>query len=101
MNSRSRRFRKFAHSWSEISTSPRYERSRIMNSLQKTAAVGLFVLIGAAAFLFGALWLRGKSVGKSDVNIKYADIGNLKEGAPVRISGAPVGRVTDVIYQGE
>lgn len=72
-----------------------------MNSLQKTAAVGLFVIIGAILFVAGALWLRGKSVGSPDVNIVYADIGNLKEGAPVRISGAPVGRVTEIVYQGQ
>jgi phospholipid/cholesterol/gamma-HCH transport system substrate-binding protein len=72
-----------------------------MNSLQKTAAVGLFVIIGAFLFVGGALWLRGKSVGSPDVNIVYADIGNLKEGAPVRISGAPVGRVTEIVYQGQ
>jgi len=72
-----------------------------MNSYQKTAAVGLFVIIGAILFLGGALWLRGKSLGKAEVNILYADIGNLKEGAPVRISGAPVGRATEIVYQGE
>jgi phospholipid/cholesterol/gamma-HCH transport system substrate-binding protein len=70
-----------------------------MNTLQKTAALGLFVIIGAILFVGGGLWLRGKSVGKADVNVLYADIGNLKEGAPVRISGAPVGRVTEIVYQ--
>lgn len=72
-----------------------------MNSYQKTAAVGLFVIIGAVLFVGGALWLRGKSVGKADINVLYADIGNLKEGAPVRISGAPVGRVTEIVFQDE
>ncbi len=72
-----------------------------MNNLTKTAALGLFVIVGAILFLGGALWLRGKSLGADDVHILYADIGNLKEGAPVRISGAPVGRVTDIVYQGQ
>lgn len=70
-----------------------------MNSYQKTAAVGLFVILGAVLFLGGVLWLRGKSVGKAELNVLYTDIGNLKEGAPVRISGAPVGRVTEIVYQ--
>ena len=70
-----------------------------MNSYQKTAAVGLFVILGATLFLGGVLWLRGKSVGKAELNVLYTDIGNLKEGAPVRISGAPVGRVTEIVYQ--
>jgi phospholipid/cholesterol/gamma-HCH transport system substrate-binding protein len=72
-----------------------------MNNLTKTAALGLFVIVGAILFVGGALWLRGKSLGADDVHILYADIGNLKEGAPVRISGAPVGRVTDIVYQGQ
>jgi phospholipid/cholesterol/gamma-HCH transport system substrate-binding protein len=70
-----------------------------MNSYQKTAAVGLLVIIGAVLFVGGALWLRGKSLSAADINVVYTDIGNLKEGAPVRISGAPVGRVTDIVYQ--
>jgi phospholipid/cholesterol/gamma-HCH transport system substrate-binding protein len=57
----------------------------------------IVVSIGAVG---GMLWLRGRSIGKPDAAIIYADIGNLKEGAPVRISGAPVGRVVDIVYQG-
>lgn len=72
-----------------------------MNSYQKTAAVGLFVIVGAILFVGGALWLRGKSLGSADLNIIYSDIGNLKEGAPVRISGAPVGRVTEILFEQE
>lgn len=72
-----------------------------MNTYQKTAAVGLFVMVGLVLFVGGALWLRGKSLGSADLNIIYADIGNLKEGAPVRISGAPVGRVTDILFERE
>ena len=60
--------------------------------------VGLMVLIGIAVFVGGGLWLRGKKVGAPDVQVVFTDIGNLKEGAPVRISGAPVGRVVDVHF---
>ena len=70
-----------------------------MNSYQKTAALGVFVITGAMLFVVGVLWLRGKSVGKPDINVIYSDIGNLKEGAPVRISGAPVGRVVGIVFQ--
>jgi phospholipid/cholesterol/gamma-HCH transport system substrate-binding protein len=59
------------------------------------------VIIGLVLFVGGALWLRGKSISAADINVLYADIGNLKEGAPVRISGAPVGRVTDIVFQSE
>jgi phospholipid/cholesterol/gamma-HCH transport system substrate-binding protein len=71
-----------------------------MNSYSRNVIVGAFVLVALLAFGGGTLWLRGKSLGKADVAILYADIGNLKEGAPVRISGAPAGRVVDIIYQG-
>ena len=66
-----------------------------MNSYQRNVAVGALVIVGAVGFVGGTLWLRGKSIGSADVAIIFADIGNLKEGAPVRISGAPVGRVVD------
>src|ERR1700709_2128287 len=70
-----------------------------MNSYQKNVIVGAFVIVALLAFGGGTLWLRGKSLGKADVAILYADIGNLKEGAPVRISGALVGRVVDIGYE--
>src|SRR5438128_2321317 len=71
-----------------------------MNSYQRNVVVGVVVILSALLFVGGTLWLRGKSLGKSDAAIIYSDIGNLKEGAPVRISGAPVGRVVEIVYQG-
>lgn len=71
-----------------------------MNSYQRNVVVGLIMIISVLGFVGGTLWLRGKSIGGADAAIIYADIGNLKEGAPVRISGAPVGRVVDIVYQG-
>lgn len=71
-----------------------------MNSYQRNVIVGAFVILALLAFGGGTLWLRGKSLGRADAAILYNDIGNLKEGAPVRISGAPVGRVVDIVYQG-
>lgn len=71
-----------------------------MSTYQKEVLVGILVLIAAAAFFGGALWLRGASLGGPDVNVVYADISNLKEGSPVRISGAPVGRVSGITYLG-
>ncbi len=71
-----------------------------MNTYQKEVMVGILVLIAAVAFFGGTLWLRGASLGGPDVNVVYTDIGNLKEGSPVRISGAPVGRVSSITYLG-
>ena len=71
-----------------------------MNTYQKEVMVGILVLIAAVAFFGGALWLRGASLGGPDVNVVYSDISNLKEGSPVRISGAPVGRVSSITFLG-
>ncbi len=71
-----------------------------MNSYQKEAAVGLLVLLGAAAFVGGGMFLRNKSIKSPDVMVLFDNIGNLKDGAPVRISGAPVGRVDGITFEG-
>jgi phospholipid/cholesterol/gamma-HCH transport system substrate-binding protein len=71
-----------------------------MHSYHKEATVGALVLVALAAFVAGTLWLRGKSIGSPELNVVFADIGNLKEGAPVRVSGAPVGRVEEIVFEG-
>lgn len=69
-----------------------------MTSLRKEASVGAVVLIAAAAFIVGVLWLGGKGVGRDDVYVIYSDIATLKDASSVRISGAPVGRVDGIKY---
>ncbi len=71
-----------------------------MHSYHKEATIGALVLVALAAFIGGTLWLRGKSLGKPELNVVFADVGNLKEGAPVRVSGAPVGRVEEIVFEG-
>ena len=73
-----------------------------MNSYYREATVGVLVLAGIGVFLAGTLWLRGQSVlgGGPDLFVRFAEIGNLKEGAPVRTSGAPVGRVSGITFEG-
>lgn len=71
-----------------------------MNSYQKEAAVGLFVVLGVAAFVGGGMFLSNKSMKSPDVVVMFSDIGNLKDGAPIRISGAPVGRVEGIKFEG-
>lgn len=71
-----------------------------MHSYHKEATVGAVVLVAIAAFVGGTLWLRGKTLGSPELNVMFADIGNLKEGAPVRVSGAPVGRVEEIVFEG-
>lgn len=71
-----------------------------MNSYQKEAAVGLLVLLGAVAFVGGGMFLRNQTIQSPDVMVLFSDIGNLKDGAPVRISGAPIGRVDGITFEG-
>ncbi len=71
-----------------------------MNSYYKNATIGLLVILGVVTFVIGSLWLRGKTIHRPDVQVVFDDIGNLKEGAPVRVSGAPVGRVSEIQFMG-
>ena len=68
-----------------------------MSSYRREVTVGGIVLVGIAAFFLGTTWLRGLSIGAADhVYVVYDDIGMLKAGAPVRVSGAPIGRVEKI-----
>src|SRR5574337_275869 len=71
--------------------------------------VGLFVLLGVAALVFGALKAANlTSIGTENTYALYArfdNIGGLKVRAPVRSAGVVVGRVTSIAldtktYQG-
>lgn len=71
-----------------------------MISYHKEATVGALVLLGVVAFVFGAMWLRGQSWGNPPtLRVAYADIGNLKVGSPVQISGAVLGRVEALEFE--
>lgn len=63
----------------------------------REVVVGGLVLLAAAVFLLGTLFLSGRSVGKRDgVVIQFSDAGDLKRATPVRVSGVPVGKVNDI-----
>jgi phospholipid/cholesterol/gamma-HCH transport system substrate-binding protein len=72
-------------------------------------AVGLFVVLGLAAFIFVALKAANlTSFGKGDtysLTARFDNIGGLKARAPVRSAGVVVGRITAITldaktYQG-
>lgn len=74
------------------------QKSRTLN-----LGTGLFVLLGFAAlfFLTTQTTSRGISFGNAphfDVTAKFDNIGDLKVGAPVSISGVEVGRVTKIEF---
>jgi phospholipid/cholesterol/gamma-HCH transport system substrate-binding protein len=64
---------------------------------QKEAAVGLFLIVAAVLFVFGLIWLNGRSlrVGTT-VEISFDDVSGLKVGDPVRTSGVSVGQVSSI-----
>jgi phospholipid/cholesterol/gamma-HCH transport system substrate-binding protein len=65
---------------------------------------GLFVLLGFAALAFLTTQLPGsglhlpRATDNYSVVAKFDNIGGLKVGAPVQMSGVPVGRVTAINY---
>jgi len=67
--------------------------------------VGLFVLLGAVAVLFLALKsanLLQMSFSKDyEVTAKFDNIGGLKSGAAVKSAGVVVGRVKQIVFDGE
>jgi phospholipid/cholesterol/gamma-HCH transport system substrate-binding protein len=67
--------------------------------------VGLFVLLGALAVLFLALKsanLLQMSFSKDyEVTAKFDNIGGLKAGAAVKSAGVVVGRVKQIVFDGE
>ena len=67
--------------------------------------VGLFVLLGAVAVLFLALKsanLLHMSFSKDyEVTAKFDNIGGLKTGAAVKSAGVVVGRVKQIVFDGE
>lgn len=68
-----------------------------MHSYHKEATVGFLVILGVVGFILGAMWLKGSAIGNPPrIGIAFADVQTLKEGSPVRVSGAVIGRVEEI-----
>jgi phospholipid/cholesterol/gamma-HCH transport system substrate-binding protein len=64
---------------------------------QREVTVGGLVLLGIILFIFGTMWLSGRSFGAGQhLPIRFTEIGSLKTGSPVTVSGVAVGRVEDI-----
>lgn len=64
---------------------------------QREVTVGGLVLLGIILFIVGTMWLSGRSFGAGGhVPIRFTEIGNLKTGSPVTVSGVAVGRVEQI-----
>lgn len=62
--------------------------------------VGMLVVVAIALFIWGTLWLGGKSFKREpNVTISFPDAGTLKRGSPVKVSGVQLGTVHDIQFQ--
>jgi phospholipid/cholesterol/gamma-HCH transport system substrate-binding protein len=65
--------------------------------LGREVVVGSIVLVALLIFVFGTMFLSGRSILRRDgVTIQFKDAGDLKRASPVRISGVPSGKVIDI-----
>ncbi len=67
---------------------------------KQEVTVGTLVVVGAALFIWGSMWLGGRSFSREPtVTIALTDAGTLKRGSPVKVSGVQLGTVQEIDYQ--
>lgn len=68
---------------------------------KQEVSVGALVLAAVVVFVLGTMWLGGKSfrAGAGLVEVEFADVGNLKRGNPVKVSGVTLGSVEDIRFE--
>ena len=65
----------------------------------REATVGAIVLIAILVFVFGTMWLSGRSIGSDNlVRIQFKNVSGLKRASPVRVSGVNVGKVERIEF---
>ena len=66
----------------------------------REVTVGTIVIVAIVVFIFGTMWLSGRSVSSSNtVRLQFANVSGLKRASPVRISGVSVGKVERIEFQ--
>jgi phospholipid/cholesterol/gamma-HCH transport system substrate-binding protein len=67
-------------------------------SYKQEVSVGVLVLAGLIVFAFGMFWFTGRSVTAGGVRVEavFTNVGGLKVGDPVHVSGVKKGRVAGV-----
>ncbi|MEE8362276.1 MAG: MlaD family protein [Gemmatimonadales bacterium] len=67
---------------------------------KQATAVGGMVLVTVVLFLAGTLWLQGRSFGRGTLyTATFSNIGSLKRGSAVRVSGVDVGNVERIDFR--
>jgi phospholipid/cholesterol/gamma-HCH transport system substrate-binding protein len=65
----------------------------------REATVGAIVTVAILVFIFGTMWLSGRSVSSDNlVRIQFANVSGLKRASPVRVSGVNVGKVERIEF---
>ena len=64
----------------------------------REAIVGAIVLVAILVFVFGTMWLSGRSMADNVVRIQFANVSGLKRASPVRVSGVNVGKVEKIEF---
>jgi phospholipid/cholesterol/gamma-HCH transport system substrate-binding protein len=65
----------------------------------REATVGAIVVVAILVFVFGTMWLSGRSVSSDNVvRIQFANVSGLKRASPVRVSGVNVGKVERIEF---
>jgi len=68
---------------------------------KQATAVGGMVLVAVVTFVAGTIWLQGRSFGGGDLyTAAFANVGSLKRGSAVRVSGVDVGNVERIDFRG-
>ncbi len=61
--------------------------------------VGAIVTIAILVFIFGTMWLSGRSVSSDNlIHLQFANVSGLKRASPVRVSGVNVGKVERIEF---
>jgi phospholipid/cholesterol/gamma-HCH transport system substrate-binding protein len=70
-----------------------------MDLRMKEVTVGTIVIVAILVFVFGTMWLSGRSVSSDNlIRVQFANVSGLKRASPVRISGVNVGKVERIEF---
>jgi phospholipid/cholesterol/gamma-HCH transport system substrate-binding protein len=65
----------------------------------REAMVGAIVIVAIVVFIFGTMWLSGRSVGSENrIRMQFDNVSGLKRASPVRVSGVNVGKVEKIEF---
>lgn len=66
----------------------------------REVTVGTIVIVAIGVFIFGTMWLSGRSVKSGNlIKMQFANVSGLKRASPVRISGVTVGKIERIEFQ--